>query len=375
MSRRNTRLPVALAALAVAGAVRAQTPPPPVPPSAAAVAAEGLAVRIITEQGQRDIRLMRRREDDLFFRLPDAPVGVQASFKPESVQEAEFALAYDEFRVYTLIVRRQYIEAAQLLLPWVTPTLPYLDLPENNAIDPATTAARCLVRAAEQRVRLGAEESDPEVRKYYEAAVSIYEALSRADWHIYAETAGLRALMCMIRLGRLDEVERRLAQARPPEIGDASYGAYWLARARYLYARDDPRNALAAVVRAIDFENKDVDTFPDALILSGICYEDINEIHRARDVYYEIARLFRSTVWGDDAHGRLRFIMENGLTARAEEANVAGVFFGTEEDMNAKATDFLKATARPAPEAAASNVVPAAVTNAPAARPEEEKKP
>ena len=69
------------------------------------------------------------------------------------------------------------------------------------------------------------------------------------------------------------------------------------------------------------------------------------DAYRARDVYYELARLFPGTEWQDLATARLRHIMAAGTTTEKEETSIANVFFGLDEDMNAKARELLSSPA------------------------------
>ena len=126
-----------------------------------------------------------------------------------------------------------------------------------------------------------------------------------------------------------------------PNPDDDAYGAYNLAYAYLGYLREETLGAMENVVESIAFETKDVDTFPDALMLSARCYELQNSWHRARDVYYEVACLFRNTHWHDLAMDRLRFIVSEGLTTAKEQAQVSNVFFGVEEDMDKKVNELL----------------------------------
>lgn len=331
-----------IAVWAAATAVSAQTPPPS---GAAAKPADpgGVLVRLVKgEQAVREVVLVRREESTIFFRLTNSPPGVLSSFEPSQVDEADFRLAIPEQQAYAEATQRRWLDAARRLHGAIAPALPYLDLPRNNVFEPAVAAAWYYVRAAQQSARKG-EAGRPEAVRLFGEAQKLFSAAGRAaSWHPYGEPAGIRAFLCWIEVGRLDEAEAGLARQREPEVGDAAWGVYWLARAHLLYARERPRPALDAVILSILHENKDVETFPDALMLSGQCYEDVNEPHRARDVYYEVARLFPGTDWGDEARLRLATMMDLGMTATPEDPNISGIFFGTEENMNELAQKYLK---------------------------------
>ncbi len=330
---------IATAALLAAGlGASAQTNAPAKP-----AAPEGVLVRLGKEgEAIREVILVKREGPEIYFRMTNSPPGVMSSFKVEAFDDAEFKVVVPEEKAYAASTQRRWAQAAALLHGALAPTFPFLDLRENNATEPVMAAARYYLRAAQQAFKRG-EAGRPEAEKWYGYAHALFTAAGRsANWHPYGESSVIRAQMCLIEIGRLDEAAKGLAAAREPAPGDASYGIFWLAKARLLYAQEKPRDALDAAVQSVIHENKDVETFPDALMLAAQCYEDVNEPHRARDVYYEVARLFTGTDWGDEARLRLKFIMENGMTASGEDPNIAGIFFGTEEDMNALANKYLK---------------------------------
>jgi tetratricopeptide (TPR) repeat protein len=312
---------------------------------ARAAAEPGVLVRLVKEnEAQREVLLVRRQGDVIFFRLTNSPPGVYSQFKAADWDEAEFKIQIPEPAAYLEASRRQWASAARRLHVAIAPALPFLDLPRNNVFEPAVRAAWYYVRAAQQAARRG-EAGQADARTYYTAAYEVFREAGRAaSWHPYGQCAAIRAMLCLVELGRLDEAEAGLAKFPEPEIGDMAWGVYWLARAQLYYAREQPRYALEAAILSYLHENKDVETFPDALMLAAQCYEDVNEVHRARDVYYEVARLFPGTDWGDEARARLVNIMDRRMTERPEDPNIAGIFFGTEENMNEKVRQFLKET-------------------------------
>ncbi len=313
--------------------------------TAARVVEPGVLTRLVKEDKVvREVVLVRRQGPTIFFRLTNSPPGVYSQFTADEFDEAEFRIQIPEQAAYADEFARRWLNAARRLHAAVAPALPFLDLKQNNAFEPTVRAAWYYVRAAQQANRLGGTGQVEAAKWILEAHRLFAAAGAAASWHPYGESAAIRAWMCLAELGRLDEAETGLARQREPEIGDASWGVYWLARAQILYAREQPRLALDAAVRSYLHENKDIETFPDALMLAAQCYEDVNEVHRARDVYYEVARLFPGTDWAIEARIRLKTMMDTGMTAAPEDPNITGIFFGTEENMNEKVLKYLKET-------------------------------
>ncbi len=321
----------ALAAAALAATTRGQTPAP---------AAGGLRTFITIETATREVYLLGRRGPDVLYRTPTAPAGVSATIKPDIIQRAEFDIKLDERVVYAYARRREWTSAAQTILTVIQPTLPFLDLPDNNAAEWAMAAGLYLRKAAQAAAR-GDERARAEAPRLFAAAQTVLAAAGRATWHYFGEVSRLRAILCQIDLGRLDDAAKELARLREPEKGDATYGVYWLAQGELLFARKKYPEAMDAAIKSLIYETKDVETFPDALMLSARCYEEMNEMHRTRDIYYEVARLFRGTDWGDLSRVRLRRIMKDDLAAEQEETDIAAVFFGSSEDMKEVIEKFL----------------------------------
>ncbi len=312
------------------------------PACAQRAASAGVPARVTVEQGAREVVLVRRTGNEIQFRMPDAPPGVTATLTLEQIKQVEFAMPVDMSKVYEAMRRRRWEPAVQLLLPSVDPVLPWLDLPENNAIEPALLAGRCLAMAALERKARGDTAGAEAIGR---KAVDVAGQLRAAEWHPEAASAHLRGVVVLVELGRLPDAERELARARTPEIGDASYGMYGYARSRLLDAQQKPREALDAALGSMLYESKDPESFPGAMLQTAKSYEEVNEFYRARDVYFEVARLFRGTPTGRTARERLARLMEQGQTEAPETGNLASVFFGTTEDMNAICRKFLEATA------------------------------
>ena len=306
------------------------------------VCASEVPVKLLVGESLREVVLLGMARDQVSYRPKDVARGVQASMPVGDIREARFEIEYDTGAVFDAAREQRFGRAAALILSAVAPALPYLSLPENNAVRPAFEAASYLVRAARQLEAEGGDENREAVQRRYTQALGVFDAAAKADWLFEGEIAALRAAECLVFLGRLLEAETRLNQARKPVEDDGAYGVYQLVRARLHFAYGEWRDAADALVRVVVFDNKNADVFADALLLYGICHEEMFLVHRARDIYYEVARLFTGTEWGDEAMARLAFLMDNDLTAQKEEARIARVFFGIEEDMDEKARSLLE---------------------------------
>ncbi len=346
MSRRPLLLAFAL--LVAAGSASAQTG---ILVQATATLPQGCRALLSVDKKEQDVYLVRREGDHIFFRYPNAPANALVALRLDTIESVEFPFEIDASAAFEATRSRQWQKAAEILLAVVNPCLPFIELPKNNGAEPALEAGLYLMRAAAAASREQQGAVTPAAQALYERALQVFHAVARADWFPRKEQARLRASLCQTACGRLEEAQRLFDAARIPDPGDGDFGLWQLARASLFFARGQMMEACNAAARSLVFENKDPQVFPDALLLSARCYEELMDYYRARDVYYETARLFGSTEWGEIALARLTFVMDNQLTAEKEKANIAKVFFGSEEDMDKVVRAFLKRRADEAEQA------------------------
>ena len=305
-------------------------------------------IRAVITVGDKEngVLLAGRTDTDLFYSPPNVPEGVYGSFPLADVQNARLEFTIDTANLNKAILARRWREAAGLILRAAEPTLPYLDLPGNEAAEAVATASTYLMNAAAVAQR-GGPEGVKSAAGLLTLVIRLSDRLQTAAWFYGAEAARLRAAQALTTLGRLDEAARRMEDAAVPEPGDGDFGLYWLTRATLAEARGETLTALDAAARSLAFDNKNPETFGPALLLYARVCEQGKDWHRARDVYYEIARLFQGTDPGDHALERLGFIMREGLTKTKEDVQLAKLFFGSEEDMDALALAWIEEMAKP----------------------------
>ena len=330
------------------------------PATAASAASTNAAPAVVAhirvdEKGNqaKDVEFVNREGDKLFYRQQGGPREASTTLNLATLVEVTFDLHFDEEALAKARIDRNWSSVAALLYPSVTPLLSYLDLKDNNAVDVALELGTDMMKAATAARAKGAETN--KVTRLYTEARRILGAVSGATWFEGAEVARLRAIQCLVAMGELKQATRELRDARAPDVGDNAYGLYWFVEASLRLAKGNARSAMDAIIKSLVFENKDIETFPDALLFSGRCYEDLLEFHRARDVYYEVARLFPQTEWDTVARQKLQSIMDRGMTKTKEVSAIENVFFAIDEDMDVKSIALLKgedekATAAPSEE-------------------------
>ena len=369
-------------------AVPASAVEPVAAPAEAVFTTPPVQVRIWKDKESQMVTLVGRSEDAVM--VAGSAAGVpNGRLELSKISRAEFEFDFDRADVAKAVRMNDWPAAVRVLTPVIRPALPYLALPENNAVDLAMEVGTYMMRAADRTTRAALD--DPSraalAQKQYEAAYDHFKECSRANWSSIGQRAILKGCRCLLALNKVKTAQFHVNQMAEPMPGDVAYGHYWLIRGELEYRAGHHREALDAVLKSVCFESKDVETFPDALLLSARCYEELLEPYRARDVYYEVARLFPRTDWATVAVEKLKAIMTKGLTKEKEKSAIENVFFKTGDDINKLALQLFKdlekppvaeeeaeespssrpAATRPAPEPEAGSVAPAPPTAAPPA--------
>ena len=304
-----------------------------------AIIAELTATQRSGKKESLEVELVGRQGNKLAYREKGGPREASLSIDLASIVSLDFDIQLEADPFSRAIANRDWTVVATTLWPVLTPLMPYLDITDNNAAALAYTMGNAMIKVADGYRRANA---DDKARRLYVEAYKVLEVISKAQWFEDAESARLKGVLCLVAITNYPQAEAQLKTAQVPEIGDASWGLYWYAQAVLKYARGNVREAMNAVTRSLAFENKDIDIFPDALLLSARLYEDLLEPYRARDVYYEVAKVFPDTEWATIAREHLKYIMDKGLTKEPEKSSVEVVFFGLNENVNAKVTALLK---------------------------------
>ncbi|MDI6775085.1 MAG: tetratricopeptide repeat protein [Verrucomicrobiota bacterium] len=292
------------------------------------------------------ITIVGRTDDKLVFVPGELAVGIRRELTIKDIEQIFFEIKV-EFGKLELASRKQDWDACiKWLWSGVQPLFPYLDAPNNNGSEYALQLGDCMIRSAELKARkAGTDAEKTAVEELYKKAYAVLRYVTRAEWSKDSILAALKACRCLLALQKPKTAREQWEKIVEPVPGDGAYGLYWLVKAELEAQKGDYRLAMDGAVKSLCFENKDIDTFPDALAMSARCYEELQEWHRARDVYYEIARVFPNTDWAGNSTERLKFIMARGFTKQDEKAPIETVFFALKEDMNKQVTDLLEGRA------------------------------
>lgn len=303
-----------------------------------------LEARVTVEGKDRKITIRGRSASKLGITPGTQESAARTFIDVEKIQEVKFKLDIDLSELNKAIRTKNWALAVRVLRDPIVPALPYLDLNENNAVEYALRLGNFMLRDAEQTVRTSTAENAEELAQAkYKAAYTVYRRLTPVQWHPAGVIGSVKRLLCMLRMNKPKTARHYFKNIEAPMPGDRAYGVYYLVEAELAMQAKDYRAAMGAAVKSLSFETKDIETFPDALLISAQCYEELQQWHRARDVYYEIASIFPSTDWSEVSRRRLKFIMDKEFSQDEETLPIENVFFAWQEDMNEKVTAFLEA--------------------------------
>jgi len=278
--------------------------------------------------------------------VPNTPGG---RIEFAKITRAQFEIEYDRYEVAKAVRMNDWPGAVRILLPVVKPLLPYLAMPENNAADLALEMGTYMMRAAGRTARTAGNDAAKRdlAQKQYDAAYDIFKDCARVQWSSVGQVGVLKGCRCLLAMNKPNTARNYVNQIAEPVPGDAAFGHYWLIQGELEYRAAHYREAMDAALKSVCFESKDVETFPDALLLSARCYEELLEPYRARDVYYEVAKLFPRTDWSAAAVDRLKVNMDQGRTKEKEKSAIENAFFKTSDDMNKLVAQLLKDVEKP----------------------------
>jgi len=258
------------------------------------------------------------------------------------IERVNFITKYDPYIVKVMERKQKYSQAAAEVINKLAPALKYISLPENNLVNPLFDAAYLYMKAASvyndhKSPKYNKEKAQAEYAKAYR----VFKKIAQAKWYYGAKLATLNTIFCKIRMHKLDSAIKQFKKVEEPMLGDAAFGLYWLIDAQIKFKNNQLNEALDSAVKSIVFDNKDIQTFPEALLLSACCYEDMLDNYRARDTFYEVAKLFKGTPEGKIAFSSIQFIRDKKLTEQAEDVGLEKIFFDSIEDVNKKVDDYI----------------------------------
>jgi tetratricopeptide (TPR) repeat protein len=298
----------------------------------------------------REVTLLGRADTVLLTQGTQAG-GASYRIDCSQIVRCEFLFEYDNMAVATALQNKDWAAAVRVLTPIIRPALPYLDIPDNNGLELAMDLGMYMVSSADRERRVAADAAARErANKQYAAAYDVFRYAANADWTPGGQVAALKGCLALLAQNQVEKALGELREIEPPEPDEMPYGHYWLVEGEILRRGGKIREALDAVVKSVAFANKDVETFPLALLLTADCYAGLGQHHRARDVYYEIAVLFGGTDWALDALIGLTKIMDGKKTLEKEEESIENVFFNMTEDMNKLSEELIKARTPPKPK-------------------------
>ena len=261
----------------------------------------------------------------------------------QDIEAAEFILKFSPYKAKVLESQGKCAEAAAYIIKSLAPALKYVKLPDNNLMNPLFDAAYLYLDAAATHSDKKSHDYDTgKANKEYVKAYSVFKKITEAkDWYYGATLAQLNMAYCALRLKKRDIANKLFAKVEEPALDDAAFGLYWLVDGMMKFEDKKFSDALDSAIKAVVFDSRNIHVFPQALLLSAYCYEDTLDYYRARDVYFEVARLFHDTPEGRIAFASIQFLRERKLTDAPEDVGIEKVFFNSVEDLNKTIDEYI----------------------------------
>lgn len=229
-----------------------------------AAAAELRAVLEVNGQSAPvNCTLLGRRGDVVLARPSGAQAGT-VSFRINALRAVRFALPANREPYAAAVREGQWRKAAAWMKPWIAPLLPYLDLPDNNALAVAIQYADAL--------RSGGEFAD---------ALSVYERIRACATPALADRMALWSAYCELERKNWDEADARWQAVKPPPHHSDAFLLYHLIGGRLLLRQHRPTDALDHLAQGAALGELENDLYPENLFtLAGVYREVAREMQQ-----------------------------------------------------------------------------------------------
>jgi tetratricopeptide (TPR) repeat protein len=258
-------------------------------------------VLVLTKGGTSEAMLVGKSDTAVKLRPPGGAAGeYQIPF--DQITEVRFTFPETVTQAQAAFSQGQFEQAAALLRPIVTPMLPYLDLPGNNALPIVFWFGDTLRRANK-----------------LDEALTVYDAVRTTAKAPDSTRGAVWAAHCHAALGRTDQALRVLDLAGQVKRDSDLFPLCQMVRAQARFAAKDTLAALDDVAQALAFARIESELYPDSLFLAAQCYEVLGATNAMS------TRLVQLTIPGTN---RTVAVAANtnvvfGLTGNTNYANVA----------------------------------------------------
>jgi tetratricopeptide (TPR) repeat protein len=218
---------------------------------------QGVPVVVVQKKGAAtDTVLLGRTDTALRLQVKGAAAGSEYQIPLDDVSEVRFAMPASLAQAQEALNQNQWEKAATIIRPVVVPTLPYLDLPNNNGLPLAMVLADTLRRANK-----------------LEDALFFYDKLRLLPRSAESQRAALWAASCHSALNRSEQASKILQTMDAPKRDSELFAQYQIVRAQVRMAGKDYLAALDDLSQALAFSRMESELYPDAMFLTAQCYE------------------------------------------------------------------------------------------------------
>lgn len=217
---------------------------------------QGLPVVVVLKKGGAQEVVLVGRTDNGVRLQPKGAGGGDYVATFDQIDEVRFVLPSGLNRAQDAWNQSQWDLVATILRPVVAPLVPYLDLPNNNAVTLATYLADALRRAGK-----------------FDEALAYYDRMRLLATASAAAQAGIWTAHCHVMANRTDQAWKTVQSVNVPKDNDELQALAQYVRAQVRFAQKDYLATIDEVARGISFSRMESESYPEMLFLAAQCYE------------------------------------------------------------------------------------------------------
>ena len=256
--------------------------------------------------GSIETLLLGRTDTALRLQVKDAPAGNEYVLALDQIDQIRFVIPETVNQAQDALNQGQWERAATILKPIIDPMLPYLDLPNSNAVPLVMLLAETLRRAGK-----------------FEDALAYFEKMRFLPPPADSVRASVWAAYCHAALGRSDAAWKILQATDPPKRDSEHFALYQFVSAQVRFSAKDYLAALDEVSQLLAVARLESDLYSDSLFLAAQCYEWLGNTNEVT------TRIVQLTKPGTNraAVVKANVIVYRSLTGNTNYVNVAKTIY------------------------------------------------
>lgn len=280
-----------------------------------ALHAQGLQVAIRGVRNDVSDYTLVGRADRMLRVMPKGKGSGEMLLNVKDIVEVRFALPPALTQAMQAYSGGLYDQAAALMRPIAMPLMPYLDLPNTNAI--------AIVMAYADILRSG---------RKYDDAFAIYEKLKVLPKSPTTLRASILSAQCLASTGKLEAAQKALDANEPIKRENELFPVDRMVRAQVHLLNKEYQTSIDEIAQVIACSRIDSEWYPESLYITAQCYEGLgamtnivssvggsntfNEV--SLTIYKELTKNFPKSTWAQKSKPKVVVPVSTNATDGAE---------------------------------------------------------